>query len=200
MSHDVSTSLRVYEDLRTAVLAGSFTDPARLDFAELAIAFGVSTTPVREAAMRLLGEGLLELHPKGGARPLRLSEFALRSLLDVHATIILGSLGKPGAPARLESAWRTATDNEQRSRTIFGELASWAGNPELGVIVTRLSDRLAPYRLREDRVLGDSQRELGALRAAYGDPGMLRRLIRAYHRRRMAKAASLVWVAMSAGE
>ena len=198
MSHDQSTSERVYGQLKAAVLDGSLGDSVRLDFAELALRLGVSTTPVREAAMRLQGEGLVELPAKGGARPLRLSEFRLRALLNANEAISLASLGRKhrtAIPEPVTPESDAGLTNEQRARAIYRKIALHSGNPEIIEIVERLNDRLMPYRLHEDRVLGDCRREYEALEAAEVNVAMLRRLVRAYHRRRLAKVARLMWTA-----
>ena len=52
---------RVYAQLREALMAGRFWPGQRLRIGELALAMGVSQTPVREAVMQLVREGGLEI-------------------------------------------------------------------------------------------------------------------------------------------
>lgn len=52
---------RVYAQLREALMAGRFWPGQRLRIRELALAMGVSDTPVREAIMQLVREGGLEM-------------------------------------------------------------------------------------------------------------------------------------------
>ena len=59
---------RVYEALRTEILAGSLAPGEQLVEARIATEFGVSKTPVREALIRLQRDGLVEIEPYRGAR------------------------------------------------------------------------------------------------------------------------------------
>jgi DNA-binding GntR family transcriptional regulator len=82
---------RVYNAVRSGILAGEYELGSRLGEVELATAFGVSRTPVREALRRLGSEGLLETLPNRGARVRSWSTkelddiFDVRSLLEGHA-------------------------------------------------------------------------------------------------------------------
>jgi DNA-binding GntR family transcriptional regulator len=58
---------RVHQVLRERLLDGSLLPGTRLDYKQLAIELGVSTTPVREAVTQLASEGLVELIPRLGA-------------------------------------------------------------------------------------------------------------------------------------
>src|SRR5437763_8262726 len=51
----------VYGELRSRILAGSLEPAARLNQEALALEFGVSVTPIREAVRRLEAEGLVQL-------------------------------------------------------------------------------------------------------------------------------------------
>lgn len=54
-------SLRTYQAMREALIAGRFSSGQRLVMQDLAAAFGTSVTPVREACLRLVTERGLEL-------------------------------------------------------------------------------------------------------------------------------------------
>jgi DNA-binding GntR family transcriptional regulator len=58
---------KIYNHLRTKLLAGEFPPGARLDYKRISVEMGVSTTPVREAMGKLASEGLVELVPRAGA-------------------------------------------------------------------------------------------------------------------------------------
>jgi DNA-binding GntR family transcriptional regulator len=82
---------RVYATLRQGILDGTYAPGARLGEADLAVALGVSRTPVREALRRLGSEGMLSTLPNKGARvrtwtTSELSDISdLRALLEGHA-------------------------------------------------------------------------------------------------------------------
>lgn len=58
---------KIYNHLRTKLLAGELPPGARLDYKKISRELGVSTTPVREAMGQLASEGLVELVPRAGA-------------------------------------------------------------------------------------------------------------------------------------
>jgi DNA-binding GntR family transcriptional regulator len=89
-----TSSLRVSEELREAILSGEFGPGQRLRTASLATRFGSSRTPVREALVQLEGEGLVEIEPRRGAlvRP-----FANADLIDLYEVRLLL---EPAAAAR----------------------------------------------------------------------------------------------------
>lgn len=82
---------RVYTDLHREILTGRRAPGSRLREEEIAEAFGVSRTPVREALRRLSSDGLVELVPHRGAEVVRWAAddveelFDLRALLEGHA-------------------------------------------------------------------------------------------------------------------
>jgi DNA-binding GntR family transcriptional regulator len=57
----------VYEALRRSILAGRYEPGGRIVFDKVAAELGVSKVPVREAVVRLIGEGLLQSTPHVGA-------------------------------------------------------------------------------------------------------------------------------------
>lgn len=71
----------MHRRLRHRLLLGDWPPGTRLREAELADAYGVSRTPVREAVRRLLQEGLLEARPTQGVR---VREPDLRAALDAY--------------------------------------------------------------------------------------------------------------------
>jgi len=58
---------RAYSTVRDGILRGRYKAGSRLTEQELALAVGVSRTPVREALRRLHAEGLVEFEPNHGA-------------------------------------------------------------------------------------------------------------------------------------
>lgn len=71
---------RVTERLREAVLDGRWQPGERLQPAQLAPEFGVSTTIIRETLTRLAGEGLVVVRPNRG---FFVQELSLRELSDI---------------------------------------------------------------------------------------------------------------------
>ena len=80
---DLSNSQRALKELRELIFSGEL--PAGSDHleSELAERLGMSRTPVREAALMLDGQGLLELRPRKGVRILPVSAEDMREIYDI---------------------------------------------------------------------------------------------------------------------
>ena len=89
-----TSSLRVSEELREAILSGEFGPGQRLRTVSLAKRFGSSRTPVREALVPLEGEGLVDIEPRRGAL---VRSFASTDLVDLYE---IRALLEPAAAAR----------------------------------------------------------------------------------------------------
>jgi DNA-binding GntR family transcriptional regulator len=153
---------RAYEFTKGRVLDSTFAGGDLITEGEVADALGMSRTPVREAFLRLEGEGLLRLYPKRGALvvPVSVGEIEsvseTRMLVERFALDKLLSNGDAGAVAdALEIA--IATQEEYASsgdtdgfvavdREFHTTFVTAAGNP----IITGLYDSL---RDRQQRMI-----------------------------------------------
>ncbi|QDW39951.1 GntR family transcriptional regulator [Bradyrhizobium sp. KBS0727] len=61
-----TTASRIYSDLRSELVSLQRRPGEAISEAEIALSFGVSRTPVREAILKLSDEGLLEIYPQSG--------------------------------------------------------------------------------------------------------------------------------------
>jgi DNA-binding GntR family transcriptional regulator len=79
----MSSTQRAVQELRSLIFRGDL--PAGSDHleGELAKRFGMSRTPVREAALILESQGLVELRPRKGVRILPVSAEDMREIYDV---------------------------------------------------------------------------------------------------------------------
>jgi DNA-binding GntR family transcriptional regulator len=89
-----TSTIRVHDVLRTAILDGELAPGERLRAEALAGRFGTSRTPVREALLMLEREGLVEVHPNRGAIVRSFDADDLLDLYEVRALI------EPHAAAR----------------------------------------------------------------------------------------------------
>src|SRR5215472_4109307 len=86
-----SAADQVYAYAKRAILTRRYVPNDLITEGELAAATGVSRTPVREALLRLQGEGLVRLLPKRGALVVAISAaeaaniIELRRLFELHA-------------------------------------------------------------------------------------------------------------------
>ncbi len=88
LKNEYSLTEKVYQNLRSDILSGTFRDREELKETALAKTYGVSRTPVREAIRQLALEGLVDTIPNRGAYVHNIHEkdvkdvYAIRSLLE----------------------------------------------------------------------------------------------------------------------
>ena len=159
MSSAATTTLRVRDELRTAILEGVLEPGERLRAESLAERFGTSRTPIREALVLLEREGLAELLPNRGAIVRQFDHADLLELYEVRALI------EPHAAAR------AATRISAQTLGRLDELCQLAERADAGV-----GDQVA-YNEEFHRLIAtaaDSNRLLEALRSVAGIPRAFR--------------------------
>lgn len=158
----LSNTQRAAVDLRDLIFAGELSPGSNHLESELAERLGMSRTPVREAALLLEGQGLLEVKPRKGVRILSISP---SDFLEISEVLIeLESLAAfRTARARLTeadlAALRQSVDEmeaalvlEDRSRwseaadCFRQELVRLAGNKRVVDIFERLNDQVRRAR------------------------------------------------------
>jgi DNA-binding GntR family transcriptional regulator len=173
------TSLRerVAESLRAALVSGRMVPGTTYSIPALAEQFGVSATPVREAMLDLVNEGIMSAVPNKGFRVVELSDAELdqitelRRLLEVPTVGDLAGAIDRAAIRRLRSLAAAVSDAARRGdvvgyveadRELHLALLAEAGNPRLVEMVGRLRDQSRLYGLEQlaaDGVLVDSAAE-----------------------------------------
>ena len=78
--------------IRAAIVDGELELGEQVSEAQLAQRLGVSKTPVREALLRLKGDGLVEIHPQRGTFVFRLDPAQVGQLCRYRATIETAAL------------------------------------------------------------------------------------------------------------
>ena len=173
------TSLRerVAESLRAALVSGRMAPGTTYSIPALAEQFGVSATPVREAMLDLVNEGIVAAVPNKGFRVVELSDAELdqitelRRLLEVPTVGALAGSVDRASIKQLRSLAKAVSDAAQRAdvvgyveadRELHLAMLAQAGNPRLVEIVGRLRDQSRLYGLEQlaaDGVLVDSADE-----------------------------------------
>lgn len=116
MSENIFYKLR--DDIENGIVTGEFEPGERLDETQLAMRFGVSRTPIREALMQLSAIGLVEIRPRRGAvvvdpAPQRVYEmFEVMAELEGMA-VLLPLAGIPRKTVRL--CWLPTRNAGRRS-------------------------------------------------------------------------------------
>ena len=83
----VSAADRVYAQVKRDILGGTLAGGSLVTEGGLAELCGVSRTPVREALLRLEGEGLVRLYPKKGALVVPPSLDDVREVLEARVVV-----------------------------------------------------------------------------------------------------------------
>ncbi len=183
----------VADSLRAAVVAGQMAPGEVHSAPALAERFGVSATPVREALLDLVRDGLMEPVRNKGFRVTALSAAELDATGDVRLLLEPAAAGR--AAARPDAERRAVVDrlrpvarrivdaadagdvvaHVRADREFHAALLDLAGNPVLTETVMRLRDRSRLYGLpglARAGVLGETAREHDVLLdlVAAGDP------------------------------
>jgi DNA-binding GntR family transcriptional regulator len=173
------TSLRerVAESLRAALVSGRMAPGTTYSIPALAEQFGVSATPVREAMLDLVNEGIVAPVPNKGFRVVELTDAELdqvtelRRLLEVPTVGALAGAIDRTAIRHLRSLASAVSDAARRGdvvayveadRELHLALLAHAGNPRLVEMVGRLRDQSRLYGLEQlaaEGVLVDSANE-----------------------------------------
>ncbi len=158
-----SNTQRAIEAMRRMIFVGDL--PAGSDHleSELAEQLGMSRTPIREAALTLEGQGLLEMRPRKGVRILPVSPDDMRDIYDVLTE--LESLAARQAakrhPNKADLAMLALAISDMDAALAAGTLEEWAdaderyhkelvrlgGNSRVCMIVNMLSDQVRRARM-----------------------------------------------------
>jgi len=82
-----TTASRIYADLRSELVSLRRRPGEPLSEAEIALAYGVSRTPVREAILKLSDEGLVEIFPQSGIFVSRIPLAALPEAITIRKAL-----------------------------------------------------------------------------------------------------------------
>jgi DNA-binding GntR family transcriptional regulator len=124
----MSNTQRAVEELRKLIFSGELGAGSDHLESELAERLGMSRTPVREAALTLEAQGLVEMRPRKGLRVLALSPADMHDIYDVLTE--LESLSAENA-ARLgytdaELGHLATAINDMETALSENDLAAWA--------------------------------------------------------------------------
>jgi DNA-binding GntR family transcriptional regulator len=157
-----TASARVYSDLRAQLVSLQRRPGEVVSEAEIALSYGVSRTPVREAILKLSDEGLLEIFPQSGIFVSRIPVAALP-----EAIIIRKALEETTARLAAERATssqilnlhsiveRQREANAAKDRDVFHQademfhatIAEVAGYPGIWTLIQQVKVHVDRYRL-----------------------------------------------------
>lgn len=187
----VTAADRVYRHVKQGVLERRYEGGILLTEGELAVAVGVSRTPVREALLRLETEGLLKLYPKKGALVLPVSAQEITDVIETRLLVEEFTVRKavPAPPGLLDRLAELVEEQRRfgaagelgammaADRAFHAEIVRSAGNQILCRLYDQLRDRqlrmgvalLHAHPDRVERTLAEHTEILDALRAGDGE-------------------------------
>ena len=198
MSRDRDPYERTLGILRQRLRAGEFGEGQPLQIQMLAADLNVSSTPVREALSRLLGEGLIE-RAVGGYHSVRYDAAILGEfyrLDEVYARAAMAAIARnPMRPATGLASVSVVRESDHVARTeaLLARLGA-GGGQVLAAARRNLWDRLAPFRNTESFVFDDLDAEAGALSETLTTQNRveIQALLRVYFRRRQRAAPEIL--------
>lgn len=210
---DLGLHERVYRELRDDFLAGTLSAGTKINLRRYARRSDASMTPVREAAFRMVGEQLLEQHPKNGFQIFLPTASELHSLYAWNGQHLLAALHganplvirgvlepfRHRAMAPIDAQEETSQALVIRTGELFRAIGLATGNEEYVRLIEATNRRLHYLRLAETRLFKDFARELNRL--IKGDDhdveNNVRRRILTYHRRRIEQVGPILRLAQS---
>ncbi|MGI6129791.1 MAG: GntR family transcriptional regulator [bacterium] len=145
---------QLFQEIRKDILTNKYAPGEELQIDKLAALFEVSTTPVREALVRLEAEGLVKLIPNRGVRvtPISLTDikniWELRQLLEPHAALATAKccsdVELDAIEDNLNQVLRSPDDFAAYTRSdqeLHTLLAKYITNEDLADILNRIWER-----------------------------------------------------------
>lgn len=196
---------RAYGLLKADVLSGRFAPGSGVIERMMADEYGVSVSPFRDAAQRLVGEAFLEIGTGGGYRVPPMTIDILRDLYHWHSHLVrlVLKMQKPLAAGANSAIEMVSVDNDHLptvATNCFRSLANTAPNREYARALRQATDRLHIARLHEGAVLTNLEDELQMVEVATVSGSGLDRyeVLWAYHRRRIRRVARIAQLINSA--
>ncbi len=179
---------RVHAWLRDAILEVTLKPGDALAESEVAQRFGLSRTPVREALLRLAGEGLVEIRPQRGTYVARLSLARVEEALFVRTAIECAVLQRVAAHANHRAtadALMLPVDAQERAIAAHDVVAAIAADARFHRTLVEASGLpgvwtiVAQARDLDHRIRAIAVPELGSARDAIADHRAIVRAVRA---------------------
>jgi DNA-binding GntR family transcriptional regulator len=156
-----TAAAKIYADLRTELVSLQRQPGDPISEAEIALSYGVSRTPVREAILKLADDGLLEIFPQSGIYVSRIPIAALpeailvRKALEETTARLAAERATPSQILTLHSIVErqreadAARDSEafhQADERFHASIAEVAGHPGIWTLIQQVKLQVDRYR------------------------------------------------------
>lgn len=189
MASEPSVAERAYSEIKRKTLAGEYRLHQRLDVTALAEELGTSTTPVREALVRLHAERLIAFKRSRGFFVSLWSEAELKALYEWRAMLLALTLeAGRGAQATIDSELYFPARVAR-----FFQAVEARGNIEVRRAAINADERLHFARLAEHELFPSAEQELEKLAVSLTTAPKNKALsaFNAYHKRRVSTVRRL---------
>ena len=178
---------RIYSDLRVELVSLQRRPGEAISDAQIALSYGVSRTPVREAILKLSDEGLLDIYPQSGIFVSRIPIAALPEAIIIRKALeeTTARLAAERATSsqiltlrsvlerqREANAARDSTAFHQADELFHATIAGVAGYPGIWKFIQQVKVHVDRYRLltlpqlgRIAKVIGEHEAVLTAIEA-----------------------------------
>ncbi|HTM81569.1 GntR family transcriptional regulator [Asticcacaulis sp.] len=187
----------LYTAIKAEICSGQLLPGHRVDMAGLGNRYSASPSPVRNVLNRLVGEGLLEVHPNDGFYRPVVTEQVVREQYSWNRSIMLLALDSADtAPVQkpLPPLTITTEDAVAAIEQVFTAVAGLSDSRKTVDEMVASNDQLRALRRQKPATLFDRSGEVSAFTAAWssGDITALRQEVLAYHDRRLAHISQIV--------
>lgn len=155
-----------YRTIRRLLLSGRYFPGQRIQPHALGDELGSSSTPVKFALHRLVGEGLLVIHDWHGFQVPLPTEMYLRGQYEWTERMLTLAIELGAAPFPTQQQPRSfSTDDDLPKHTwkLFDAMARASGLAPLHLDFRRSNDRLAPIRRAEQGLIEQAAEEIAEL-------------------------------------
>jgi GntR family transcriptional regulator, rspAB operon transcriptional repressor len=186
-SRAATAASRIYSDLRVELVSLQRRPGEVISEGEIALSYGVSRTPVREAILKLSDEGLLEIYPQSGIFVSRIPLTALPEAIIIRKALeeTTARLAAERATSsqiltlhsvlerqREANAARDSDGFHQADELFHATIANVAGYPGIWKFIQQVKVHVDRYRLltlpqlgRIAKVIGEHEAVLTAIEA-----------------------------------
>ena len=182
-----TAAARIYSELREELVSLQRRPGEAISEAEIALSFGVSRTPVREAILKLADEGLIDIFPQSGIFVSRIPLAALPEAIIVRKALeetTAGMAAERATPSQIMNLQAivqrqreadAASDREgfhQADEAFHAGIAEIAGYPGIWRLILQVKVHVDRYRRltlpvagRMTQVIAEHEPILGAIEA-----------------------------------